>query len=285
MHFTLMILICSGLSPVDESKPAATVVDTTAPSDATSASDSTDAQPLPQAHAHNDYYHTRPLLDAVECGFCSFEADIFLVNEQLLVGHFPFELKPECSLQSLYLDPLRKLVTANGGRVYKGGPEVTLLIDIKNKGEQTWARLREVLAEYDDILSEVNNGKVTRRAVRVIISGDRPQQAIAATTRRFAGIDGRLSDLGSDKPPHLMPLISDRWSSHFEWFGEGEFPAEQRVKLQRYVKQTHAAGRRIRFWATPDRPSVWSELQKAGVDHINADDLNGLKNYLKSQPQ
>lgn len=242
-------------------------------------------QPLRQAHAHNDYYHTRPLLDAVACGFCSFEADIFLVDDQLLVGHFPFELKPECSLQALYLDPLRQLVQANGGRVYKGGPEVTLLIDIKNKGEQTWARLRQVLAEYDDILSEVNDGKLTQRAVRVVISGDRPQQAIAAEHRRFAGIDGRLSDLTSTKPPHLMPLISDRWSSHFQWFGEGEFPADQKAKLHRLVQQTHDAGRRIRFWATPDRPSVWRELQNAGVDHINADDLTGLQNYLNSQPR
>ena len=27
--------------------------------------------PLPRAHAHNDYEHKRPLLDALEQGFCS----------------------------------------------------------------------------------------------------------------------------------------------------------------------------------------------------------------------
>src|SRR5436190_1820266 len=35
---------------------------------------------LPNAHAHNDYLHTRPLLDALDQGFCSVEADIHLVN-------------------------------------------------------------------------------------------------------------------------------------------------------------------------------------------------------------
>jgi len=32
--------------------------------------------PLIPAHAHNDYLHARPLLDALDHGFCSVEADI-----------------------------------------------------------------------------------------------------------------------------------------------------------------------------------------------------------------
>ena len=42
---------------------------------------------LPAAHAHNDYLHKRPLLDALAQGFCSVEADIFLVDGALLVAH------------------------------------------------------------------------------------------------------------------------------------------------------------------------------------------------------
>ncbi|MEU9588105.1 hypothetical protein AB0D70_32420, partial [Streptomyces werraensis] len=38
------------------------------------------AQPLPRAHAHNDYEHDRPLLDALDHGFTSVEADIYLVD-------------------------------------------------------------------------------------------------------------------------------------------------------------------------------------------------------------
>ncbi len=33
---------------------------------------------LSQAHAHDDYEHDRPLLDALEHGFTSVEADIWL---------------------------------------------------------------------------------------------------------------------------------------------------------------------------------------------------------------
>ena len=43
--------------------------------------------PLTRAHAHNDYLHARPLLDALDHGFCSVEADIYLVDGQLLVAH------------------------------------------------------------------------------------------------------------------------------------------------------------------------------------------------------
>ena len=65
--------------------------------------------PLPRAHAHNDYQHTRPLLDALNQGFCSVEADIYLVEGQLLVGHDRDELSTERTLQSLYLEPLRNV--------------------------------------------------------------------------------------------------------------------------------------------------------------------------------
>ncbi len=43
--------------------------------------------PLARAHAHNDYRHHRPLLDALAHGFTSVEADVFLVDDQLLVAH------------------------------------------------------------------------------------------------------------------------------------------------------------------------------------------------------
>lgn len=89
--------------------------------------------PLRRAHAHNDYEHKRPLLDALDRGFCSVEADVFLNNGKLLVAHLPFFLRAERTLEALYLDPLRKRALANRGRVYPGGPTVFLLIDVKTE--------------------------------------------------------------------------------------------------------------------------------------------------------
>jgi hypothetical protein len=238
--------------------------------------------PLERAHAHNDYRHERPLFDALERGFCSVEADVFLVDGELLVGHDRHELRKERTLQSLYLDPLRQFVEQNGGRVYPQGPTITLLVDFKSDGRQTYRVLREVLSSYADILSCVAAGRYREGAVQVVVSGDRPKQDIAADEIRYAGIDGRLTDLNSTDPAHLLPLISDRWTSHFRWRGVGECPPAESDKLRSLVRRAHASGRRIRFWATPETPALWRELVDAGVDHINTDDLDGLRAFLLS---
>ena len=61
--------------------------------------------PLTRAHAHNDYEHARPLAEALERGFCSVEADVWLVAGKLLVAHDLKDAKPQRTLESLYLDP------------------------------------------------------------------------------------------------------------------------------------------------------------------------------------
>lgn len=235
---------------------------------------------LPRAHAHNDYHHDRPLLDALDHGFCSVEADVFLVAGQLLVAHEQNELNPSRTLQSLYLDPLRQRVQRNRGRVYPNGPSFTLLVDIKSDGRSTYEALHDVLARYSDILSRVENGRVIPGAVTVVISGNRAKERIAATSPRFASIDGRLSDLDTDMPDHLMPLISDNWGLHFRWRGEGKMPEAEEKKLRDIVKKAHCGKRQVRFWATPEKTKVWEVLYEAGVDLINTDDLAGLRRFL-----
>ena len=76
-----------------------------------------------------------------------------------------------------------------------------------------------------------------------------------------------------------MPMISDKWSNNFTWEGEGEMPASERAKLVEMVKKAHAAGRVVRFWATPEKESVWRELRAAGVDLINTDELAGSRSF------
>jgi hypothetical protein len=239
---------------------------------------------LPTAHAHNDYYHDRPLLDALEHGFCSVEADIFLVEGRLLVGHSRRELSPNRTLQHLYLDPLKKRVQQGGGRVYPNGPMMTLLVDIKSDGPSTYRSLQRVLPKYASMLSSVRDGQRHDGAVQVIISGNRPLDLVAATpSPRYVFVDGRLSDLDQAVSADLMPLISDRWGAHFRWRGEGPLPADERDKLHDVVRRTHQRGQRLRFWATPDRPEAWRVLRDAQVDLINTDDLAGLAAFLRER--
>lgn len=237
-------------------------------------------QPLINAHAHNDYEHDRPLLDALEQSFCSVEADIWLVGDQLLVGHDLLDLRPGRTLQGLYLDPLVARIQAQGGRVYPDGPPFTLMIDIKSDATSTYRRLAEVLSDYGSILTEHVGPATHLRAVEVVVSGNRKWDVIAATPRRFVGIDGRISDLDTDLGCALVPWISDNWANHFGWRGDGPMPTAEREKLTAIVRKAHAAGRRVRFWATPESELVWRELVAAEVDLINTDQLARLNDFL-----
>ncbi|MFD0413728.1 phosphatidylinositol-specific phospholipase C/glycerophosphodiester phosphodiesterase family protein [Streptomyces sp. NPDC127108] len=247
-------------------------------------------RPLAQAHAHNDYEHPRPLLDALDHRFTSVEADIFLVGGKLLVAHDPEDLDPTRTLESLYLDPLAERVRANHGSVYRRWHgEFQLLIDIKTEGASTYRELDLHLRRYRHLFTTYAYGKVRRSAVTAVISGDRAARVPMEAQRvRHAFYDGRLADLGTAAPASFIPLISDNWSLNFTWQGVGPIPPAERQKLRDIVARAHGRGQRVRFWATPDlagpqREAVWSELLAAGVDHLNTDDLAGLQQFLDAR--
>ncbi|MET1086231.1 MAG: phosphatidylinositol-specific phospholipase C/glycerophosphodiester phosphodiesterase family protein [Arthrobacter sp.] len=246
--------------------------------------------PLAQAHAHNDYEHDRPLFDALEHGFSSVEADVWLVDGELLVAHDLEDAKPDVTLESLYLDPLEDLVRSQPGHsVYpRWDGSLQLLIDIKGDGEATYAAIEEELLEHRGIMSRYTNGTVKTGPVTAVISGNRPLATMQAQDKRFSFYDGRSADLTSGLPANLMPLVSDNWTKLFTWQGVGPMPEAERSKLQDFVSSAHASGYRVRFWATPDQPgaardAVWTELADAGVDHINTDDLTGLQQFLTAR--
>ncbi len=243
-----------------------------------------DTVPLMRAHAHNDYEHTRPLLDALDRGFGSIEADVYLIDGHLLVAHNRADVKPARTLKALYLEPLRARVRANGGRVYRDGPTVTLLVDVKSEAASTYAALHTVLTDYADMLTVFRDGVTTPGAVTVVVSGNRARVEMAAQSVRYAALDGRPPDLDSPAPPALVPLISADWNSLFKWHWSGPMPDADRHALEQIVARTHAQGRRLRFWNTPDRPDVWRLLLAGGVDVIGADDLAGLQAFLAAQP-
>lgn len=241
--------------------------------------------PLPNAHAHNDYAHPRPLLDALEQGFTSVEADIHLVDGDLYVAHDADDITPDRTLRSLYLDPLRTRIRQNDGLVYPKGPQFTLLIDIKTDADATYKALAKILAEYQSIFTSFTPERSTDKPVIAIVSGNRPRELMESEKLRYAGYDGRMNDLESDAPATFMPLISDNWTRHFKWTGTGDMPEHERRKLIQIVQKAHKKGRRVRFWATRDNPSperqaLWLELLHADVDLINTDHLEDLNHFL-----
>jgi hypothetical protein len=231
-----------------------------------------------RGHAHNDYVHKRALHDALAAGCSSVEADIFLIDGALRVGHERFLLR-DGTLQSLYLDPLREIVVRNGGYVQSRGERFWLLIDIKAESAAVYAELRRVLADYRDMLTGWRDGVESPGAITIVLSGDRPRAQAAAERERYVAIDGRLRDLEDNPPPTLVPWISDAWSTAFAWNGKESMPDDQRAKLRAIAAQAHAQGRMLRLWGTPDRPEVWEELAAAAVDWISTDRLTEFANW------
>lgn len=250
--------------------------------------DAADIRPLPNAHAHNDYLHTRPLLDALDHGFCSVEVDIWLAGDQLLVAHDRKDAQPDRTLQTIYLDPLLERVMQNHGQVFSNGPAFTLLIDIKSESTNTYIALRKALVPYAAMLTRFELAKTVTNAVTIVVSGNRPRDLMAGEHGRLAAYDGRLSDLDAADFQHLIPLISDNWSLHFKWRAtptEGPLPETERMKLRSLTLRAHQQGRRLRFWGAPDQPAMWRELRDAGVDFLNTDRLAEMREFLTTAKQ
>lgn len=252
-----------------------------APEITTNPSPSAVAAPGVCGHAHNDFEHDRPLLDALERGFCSVEADIWLQPEGLLVAHELAAVDPTRTLQSLYLDPLRRWIQEHG-RAYEAGP-LLLLVDVKSEPAGTYASLHAVLEQYSDILTVFENGGVTQGAVTVVVSGARDRAAMEGQSTRYAAMDGRLEDLGGGATPDLIPLISADLVAAFGWLGDEPLADGKRAELRVLVERVHAEGRCMRFWAIPDNAAGWGEMVDAGVDLINSDDVVTLASFLEQR--
>jgi hypothetical protein len=255
-------------------------------------------KPVPRTHAHNDYEHPHPLFDALHEGFVGVEADVYLVGKELRVAHDKAEDWSKVpTLEAAYLDPLAKLRARRGGAIYSDGTPLLLLVDIKTEAAATYRRLHEVLADFQvkhpgafTSYAKAPGGtwKAARGAIDVVISGNRPREVMAAQDVRYAGYDGRPSDLGSGVPAEFVPLVSENWDVVFrgdaKWDGSGEAPVATRAKLKALVDAAHAEGKQLRFWKLPvDGPAVWGPLYDAGVDLINTDDLAGLARFIKGR--
>ncbi|MEM6376828.1 MAG: phosphatidylinositol-specific phospholipase C/glycerophosphodiester phosphodiesterase family protein [Bacteroidota bacterium] len=239
-------------------------------------------QPLLNAHAHNDYQHNQPLLDALAQGFTSVEADVYLVDGELYVYHdLPKVVDPNRTLRKLYLEPLKRIVEQNGRQLYPGY-DVTffLMIDIKRGGEAVYEKLKEQLISYQSMLTTYDGKEKKPGAVTVFLSGNRPIKTLMSEAQRIMALDGRPNDVGQGISSDHMPVISANYNKLFSWKGKGEMPIKEWQKLRMLTANVHSEGKRVRFWGTPDLPVVWETLLRAQVDLINTDDLVGLRAFL-----
>lgn len=245
-------------------------------------------------HSHNDYYRDTPLLDALDAGMLSIEVDVYHRDNELFVAHDPHEIRADRTLRTMYLDPLRKRFEALGGhqsehpfggRVRKSGRPLILMVDLKSGGDLTWRVLERQLRDYADLVREVRTradgeSVVSDAPVVVVVSGNRPQRLIEAARVRRTAIDGRFpGDLESERPPHLMPMISTSFSNLISDPQQLDQRALTAV-LDRFAEAAGKDNRLARVWATPDHARAWRAFAAAGMQLINTDRPSRLARFF-----
>ena len=238
--------------------------------------------PLPGAHAHNDYEHKRPLLDALDHGFTSIEADVQLIDGKLYVGHnMPKGKNNLPTLEDAYMKPLEKRIKSHRGQVYEGyAKPVYLMIDFKTEAGPTYAALEKILSKYQDMLTSWQGTVQHNGPILVFISGNRPIETILHQAHRLAALDGRPEDLGKGIDAAYMPVVSDDYHKIIQWDGTGKIPDSDMQTLETLARKTHAEGKKLRLWATPETEDAWAALKKAGIDFLNTDQLARLQQFL-----
>lgn len=229
------------------------------------------------AHSHNDYEQKVPFEWAYNAHFGSIEADIWAVNGELFVAHHRGQIVPKKTLDALYIRPIVDKFKENKGKAwndYEG--TFQLLIDLKTSAEPTLSILAEKLKKYP----EVFNPTVNPNAVKIVITGNRPNPEQFDNYPEFIFFDGLLKLHYNESQLKRVALFSDNLWNHTKWKGEGEIPASDLQKLTQVIDSVHQLKRRVRFWNAPDTPQAWQLYKDWNIDIINTDHIEELESFL-----
>ncbi|KAJ9148443.1 Altered inheritance of mitochondria protein 6 [Pleurostoma richardsiae] len=257
---------------------------------------------LPKAcHSHNDYWRRIPLFSALHAGCIGVEADVWWFDDDrhrdhLYIGHHPAALQRKRTFESLYINPLVKILerqnpstefyndTSRGVFDTDPSQSLTLLVDVKTDGASTWPMVVEQLEPLRERgwLSVFDNGKVRYGPITVVGTGNAPfDQIIQNSTYRDVFFDAPLDKLeGSsfDTSNSHYASVSLRHAVGQVWPG-GLTPAQLET-IRNQIRQAHERGLKARYWSLPAWPinarnHIWQVLEEEGIDLLNVDDLKG----------
>ncbi len=229
------------------------------------------------AHSHNDYENAFPFTAAYNEKFGSIEADIFLWNDSLIVGHTQNDIQYKRTLQRLYLDPLQEKAKANNGYPYSDSARcLQLLIDIKTEAVPTLDKLIQLLYKYPIL---IHSGKIL-----FVVTGNRPPASAFGSYPPFILFDGELKKEYPDDALEKIVLLSGDLKNYTQWDGNGTIPAGEKKIVDSLIKKIHRLNKKIRFWNAPDFANAWYQLIEAGVDYINTDHIPELSVFLSKLP-
>jgi alkaline phosphatase len=241
----------------------------------------TRAQPttytVANTHSHNDYEQPTPFWMAWQERFGSIEADIWLVNGLVLVGHDREEIKAGRTLEQYYIKPLQACVHRNNGYPYADTTrKLQVLIDVKEDSVNALAALIALLDQYPALEHSP--------AIRWVISGNRPAPEYYTRYPAFIAFDGVLHARYTPEALSRIAMMSDDLHYYTHWDAQTGIPDTAMAALQAAVQRAHALHLPVRFWDAPDFPAAWSTLRSLRVDYINTDHIRELAAWLRENP-
>lgn len=236
----------------------------------------------PFAHAHNDYEHERPLLDALENHFYSVEADVWLNEGEILVAHDWGDFKG--TLKELYLDPLQQRITKQG-YIHNDGETFYLWIDLKDDRPETLEVLQQLFNQYP-MLTQFNQNTPKQNPLHVILTGNArlKRQYVEGFAPRLASRD---SNGFGEEDPDATPewtWYALSWDSFIEQDDDDSTVTPDEInRLKELTNAIHAKGKKVRYYSCPDKPAYWQAAIDANVDLINTDHLKELNEFLSGK--
>ncbi|MBB2144411.1 glycerophosphodiester phosphodiesterase [Pedobacter sp. LMG 31464] len=223
-------------------------------------------------HSHNDYTHAQPLLEAYSNQVYEIEADIFLINDSLIVAHSKKDKNLTRTLSSMYLSPIAQL---QKDKSTKYG--FRLMIDIKDNWDLTYPALRKEIEKYETVFDRSKN----KNAIQIVISGNRPADSTFRTYPKWLFFDGLPNISYAKEDLKRITMISDNFVTYSRWGGNGEIATEDKDKLKTVIENAHKLNKPIRFWGAPDTKECWQQLHDLGADIINTDKISECKTYFE----
>lgn len=246
-----------------------------------------------------------PFYSALKAGAVSVEADVWLYNGTLHVGHEQSALTDERTLDSLYIQPILSVLQGQnpnssfvpGGAPTKNGVYDTsssqtlyLFIDLKTDGATTWPAVVEALEPLRDAgyLTTFDGTTVTQGPVTVIGTGNTPLSQVQGVAPRDYFWDAPIPLLAltfANITSDVSPIASTNFNVQFPGVrAAGGLNDLQKALLAAQVAVAHAKGIKVRYWDQPGWPvgtrnGVWRTLWDGGVDLLNVDDLEAAANF------
>ncbi|KAF3930711.1 hypothetical protein ABW19_dt0209009 [Dactylella cylindrospora] len=243
-------------------------------------------------------------LVTLEVGAISVEADVWVRNGDLLVGHDHVALTINRTFRSLYVNPildtLRKqnpqTAFANNTRCGVFDTEcfqtLYLWVDLKTGAKETWPLVDAQLGALREgnWLTKWDGDQIIPGPVTVIATGSASHEVlIAGKKTRDYFIDAPLNAIGTHSEPMHPDGVTPLYNSSTSIFASAslseavgfiwaEMSEKQKEVAAQKIKNANERGIEARFWETPGWPvkrrrGVWRVLVDSGVGLLNADDL------------